>query len=338
MFRFRFVRGAAAVAFAALTISSGTSFAFGAWPLESGDTTCLGYGDSYVIDSRAVTHRGVDLAAESGAAILSPVDGEVSFVGRVPGASGTILAATIRTPQQLLVTLMPLESSILAPGQSVLSGGVVGRLAEAGDRSSAQTHLHVGVRRGETYIDPTGLLGVATTAVGPEVASTPAPAPATLAAPANPAPAPEVFQEPSAPDVSTSASGVESAGEPAVLSAQASPQVAPNGAPAPVASVSGDTSPRVAASPATPAPARMGDALTGARPATMRIPNVRRLRPPHLEAIPRARAFGTSSRMAGASMLLAAGLLALWPLWRRKGHLVPDVRPSIDDVAAAAAR
>lgn len=336
MFRFRFVRGTVAVVLVAVVMSSGASFAFGTWPLESGDTTCLAYGESYMVDSRAVTHSGVDLTAEGGASVLSPADGEVSFVGRVPGASGTILVATVRTPQNLLVTLMPLESSALTIGQSVSSGDVVGRLAPAGDRSSAQTHLHVGVRRGETYIDPTGLLGAAPTGGGPVVA--PDPAPATLATPESPAPAPEVVQDSSAPEVSTSVSGKESAGEAAVVIGLASAQPACDGAPASAASAGGNTSPRVAASPAVPVSTCAGGALNNARSATAQTAHIQRLRSPHLVALPRARAVGTSSRTAGASMLLAAGLLALWPLWRRKGHLVPDVRLSIDDVAAAAAR
>ncbi|MGV8084023.1 MAG: M23 family metallopeptidase [Coriobacteriia bacterium] len=135
--------------------------AFAGWPLNSAASVLCGFGQSYsAADGSSSTHTGADLASSSGASVCAPFSGTVSFVGRVPapgGGSTTVLAMTVTTAEGN-VTLLPLESACVAKGQQVAEGEQVGRLAGTGDLSSAAAHLHVGLRKGELYIDPMSVM------------------------------------------------------------------------------------------------------------------------------------------------------------------------------------
>lgn len=111
----------------------------------------------------AAGHRGVDLAAEPGTPVRSPVPGVVSFAGPVAGR--TVL--TVRRADGLLSSLEPL-ADVVATGTAVEAGDVVGVVggpeggAEgdggAGGHCPASC-LHWGVRVGGDYVDPLELLG-----------------------------------------------------------------------------------------------------------------------------------------------------------------------------------
>ena len=64
-------------------------------------------------------HRGVDIAAELGRAVLAPAAGTVSFAGAVPG-SGHVL--TITTADGYAVTLLQLAATRVARGDTVSEG------------------------------------------------------------------------------------------------------------------------------------------------------------------------------------------------------------------------
>lgn len=118
----------------------------------------LGYGVAYP----GGTHRGVDLVAEAGSAVAAPSSGRVLFAGSVPAdGGGTCLALSIETADGLRISLSPLQRVTVAEGDAVAAGQQVGVVDGAGDDSSAAAHLHVSVRRGETYLDPTGMLALA---------------------------------------------------------------------------------------------------------------------------------------------------------------------------------
>lgn len=154
------------------------------WPLAHRADVALAFGATYAgSDGGGATHRGVDLRAEAGDAVLAPCSGDVTFVGRVPGvgSSGTVLACTVERGDGIRFTLMPLESAAVSAGQHVDAGDRLAEVAERGDGSSAGTHLHVGARRGDLYVDPLGLLAPPPAASGP--VSEPAPAPVTVRTP-----------------------------------------------------------------------------------------------------------------------------------------------------------
>jgi hypothetical protein len=107
------------------------------------------------------THRGVDLAASAGAEVSTPAAGRVTFAGRVPAdGGGTCGAVTVEIADGLRVSLLPLGDVFVSAGEGLSAGEVVGTIAAAGDDSHAMPHLHLGLRRGDTYLDPTGLLPV----------------------------------------------------------------------------------------------------------------------------------------------------------------------------------
>lgn len=120
------------------------------------------------------THRGVDLAAEAGAAVVAPSSGSVAFAGRVPAdGGGTCGAVTIDTPDGLRISLMPLDEVSVTAGSGIVVGDALGTLAATGDASSAEPHLHLGLRRGDAYLDPTALLPATPVAAPPVAPSVP---------------------------------------------------------------------------------------------------------------------------------------------------------------------
>ncbi len=142
------------------------------WPLPSPRLSVdLGFLERYEFSGATYTHRGVDIEADAGACISSPVDGTVSFVGEVPagdaGANGgsggdgaTMRAVSVKMDDGRSVTLMPVQDSLVQEGAHVMAGQELGRLAASGDRSSASPHLHMGLKRGSSYYDPLSLFGL----------------------------------------------------------------------------------------------------------------------------------------------------------------------------------
>jgi len=141
--------------------------------------------DSYA----AGQHRGVDIGAELGSAVLAPAAGTVSFVGSVPRGGR---AVTIQTPDGYAVTLLQLGSTSVLRGSVVAEGAVVGDVGESADAVTSAPHVHLGVRVAadpDGYVDPLGLLPPRPVVAAPAPAPTPVP-PSTPAPPPVLAPAP----------------------------------------------------------------------------------------------------------------------------------------------------
>lgn len=135
-------------------------------PFATPHAVKLAFGASYGNPPR--THSGADLAGEAGESVLAPVAGSVVFVGLVPAGEGArATAVTIQTADGEKLTLLPLEDVRCSRGAQVEAGDELGALAESGDVSSGSTHLHVSLRRGTLYVDPTPLLAVAPPAASP---------------------------------------------------------------------------------------------------------------------------------------------------------------------------
>lgn len=98
-------------------------------------------------------HRGVDLGGPLGAPIRAPTDGVVSFSGSVAGRPVLVIAHA----GGLRSTFEPVIGSV-AVGQAVRRSDVVGVLAPGPWHCSPVSCLHWGVLRGDTYLDPLGLL------------------------------------------------------------------------------------------------------------------------------------------------------------------------------------
>ena len=95
-------------------------------------------------------HRGIDLAAAPGAAVVAVMAGRVSFVGRIAGQGVvTVSHGDTRT------TYQPVSATV-AVGQEVTAGEQLGNLT-AGHPCSGGTCVHLGWLRGDTYLDPSTL-------------------------------------------------------------------------------------------------------------------------------------------------------------------------------------
>ncbi|MEZ0163887.1 murein hydrolase activator EnvC [Kineococcus sp. LSe6-4] len=100
-------------------------------------------------------HRGVDLAAAGGTPVVAVAAGQVTFAGPVAGRGVVVVAH----PDGLRTTYEPVEAGVRA-GQPVAAGALLGTVAAQPAHCPAAC-LHLGVRRGETYLDPLALLRAA---------------------------------------------------------------------------------------------------------------------------------------------------------------------------------
>ena len=158
--RARLLLAAAIVACGLALGSPGAAHA--GWPLDSAGSVVLRFGASYRAAEATASciHHGIDVSAADGAAVVAPLAGRVTFAGRVPAAGGgTVRAVTIATASGSL-TLLPLATLSVASGAELVEGDAVGTLASGGDGSSAGTHLHVGLKRGDLYVDPLSALTI----------------------------------------------------------------------------------------------------------------------------------------------------------------------------------
>lgn len=145
------------------------------WPLGSPrDSLILDYQASYTYQGAAYTHRGVDIAAPAGSAVLAPCGGSIAFCGEVPASradggaddGSTMTAVSIQLDDGRRLTLLPLEGVRVAAGDAVEEGQQLADLAASGDRSSQQPHLHMGLKLQGEYCNPLSLFDTLPTAVG----------------------------------------------------------------------------------------------------------------------------------------------------------------------------
>ncbi|WP_418277304.1 M23 family metallopeptidase [Isoptericola jiangsuensis] len=99
-------------------------------------------------------HRGIDLAASAGSAVVAPAPGTVTFAGQVAGRPVVVIShGALRS------SLEPVEATVDV-GTVVGAGDRVGTVVESpASHCSPGSCLHWGVRRGEVYLDPATLLG-----------------------------------------------------------------------------------------------------------------------------------------------------------------------------------
>lgn len=98
-------------------------------------------------------HRGVDLRGRPGQAVLAVRDGTITYAGMLAGRGVVVVDhGDTRT------TYQPVDASVRV-GEAVAAGQVVGTLQAGGSHCMPRSCLHLGLLRGETYLDPLSLLG-----------------------------------------------------------------------------------------------------------------------------------------------------------------------------------
>lgn len=98
-------------------------------------------------------HRGIDIAVPIGTAVVAPAPGVVTFAGAVGGE----LFVTVDHGGGLVSTYSWL-SAILVRKRDVVHEGVTLALSGPGHASVTPAHLHFGVKRDGSYIDPLSVL------------------------------------------------------------------------------------------------------------------------------------------------------------------------------------
>jgi hypothetical protein len=101
----------------------------------------------------AAGHRGVDLATQTGQAVLATGAGTVRFAGPVAGRGVVVIAH----PDGVLTEYEPVRPAVAA-GTVVRLGDVIGHIAGRHGVWPPGSCLHWGARRGGRYFDPLSLL------------------------------------------------------------------------------------------------------------------------------------------------------------------------------------
>ncbi|MFK4249933.1 M23 family metallopeptidase [Streptomyces angustmyceticus] len=104
----------------------------------------------------AAGHRGVDLAASSGAPVRAAAPGRVAFAGTVAGRGVLTIEVSGSGRPPLRTTYEPVRPTV-HKGQHVIAGQQVAVLQHGPFHCRAPC-LHWGLRRGKSYLDPLSLL------------------------------------------------------------------------------------------------------------------------------------------------------------------------------------
>lgn len=108
------------------------------------------------------THRGLDYACWPGSIILSPVSGEVTRIGYpyspADWEKGHLRYVKVRTHDGTIVRVMYI-SPMVNVGQHVTKGDIIGVAQDLTKVYNGITpHIHVDVKKGNTYINPESYL------------------------------------------------------------------------------------------------------------------------------------------------------------------------------------
>jgi murein DD-endopeptidase MepM/ murein hydrolase activator NlpD len=124
------------------------------WPLEELDVTSPYGHRMHPVVRQVLFHRGMDLAAERGAPVLSSGPGIVEYAGWLPLTGKTVIVAHPGNVQTLYAHM----DEILVTRGSVVDGGApVGLIGSTG--RSTGPHLHFQMNRGSRSVDPSLYLG-----------------------------------------------------------------------------------------------------------------------------------------------------------------------------------
>lgn len=155
------MRSVALAAAIALTVTLAVALPAGAagdwpWPVAGPVLTPFDNGDDPYAAGR---HRGVDIGAPEGEAVVSATPGTVTFAG-LAGSSGQTVGVRSADGRHE-VSYLHLSAIAVRAGQPVAPGERIGAVGVTGRRSAEAPHLHFGVREADTdhaYLDPLAFL------------------------------------------------------------------------------------------------------------------------------------------------------------------------------------
>lgn len=127
----------------------------GVWPLAPEPAVVTRFDPP--ADRWGAGHRGVDLAGTIGRVVRAALPGRVAFVGRIAGR-GVVTVAHRGEAAGTRTTYEPV-AGVVAAGDLVAAGQVIGHLEGLGGHCLPAVCLHWGWLRGDTYLDPLRLVG-----------------------------------------------------------------------------------------------------------------------------------------------------------------------------------
>lgn len=140
--------GLALSAFMALSTPAWAASDEGAWvwPLQPTPPIVAGFAPPDEVWQAG--HRGVDLLGSGGQSVLAIGTGRVTFAGPLAGRGVVVV-----DHGELRSTYEPVLAQV-AVGEVVPAGQPVGLLQSVRSHCAPRTCLHLGLKRGETYLDP----------------------------------------------------------------------------------------------------------------------------------------------------------------------------------------
>ncbi len=125
------------------------------WPCPASHRVTSDYGQRSSPTAGASTnHKGIDIGAPYGSAIVAAAPGEVSFAGYSSGAGNYVI---INHGSGLRTVYMHASSLNVTQGQQVAAGDTVAFVGSTG--ISTGNHLHFGVSKDGEYVSPWNYLG-----------------------------------------------------------------------------------------------------------------------------------------------------------------------------------
>ena len=100
------------------------------------------------------THNGVDYACTQGAAVAAPVAGKVVSAG-AEGNWGTVVV--LEDAAGRFWRLCGVADPDVKAGDTVTAGQKIGAVGTVGCECAEESHIHVEVKQGESYLDPAKL-------------------------------------------------------------------------------------------------------------------------------------------------------------------------------------
>lgn len=125
-----------------------------AWPVGDGARPAVVAPFDAPDEQWGAGHRGIDLTAAKGDDVTSVADGVVTHRGRIAGR-GTV---SITHHSGVRSTYEPIDSTIKV-GEDVRRGQRIGQIGPEAGHCVPMTCLHLGAKRGSTYLDPMTFFG-----------------------------------------------------------------------------------------------------------------------------------------------------------------------------------
>ena len=122
------------------------------WPCPSSSRISSGFGDrSSPTEGASTNHKGIDIPAASGSAIVAAADGKVVISTYSYSAGNYIM---IDHGGGISTVYMHCSQLLVSEGDTVKKGQTIAKVGSTG--YSTGPHLHFGVRSGGVYVNPSG--------------------------------------------------------------------------------------------------------------------------------------------------------------------------------------